>query len=125
MKKNDKKGGVSKSGMLAVGVGLAAVGAGAYYMLGPNSKEHQKKVSKLVSKIEKEVKSEIKKAEKITMPIYHKAVDVITENYSKQYNMHEKEIKAIAKKLKSEWKDIAKLADKKVKKSIRSIKKRA
>ena len=99
MKKNKK---ISEGKKVAIGAGIAAVtlaSAGAYYLLGPNKKAHQKKTHILMAKMEKELKSEIRKAKKLTMPLYHKAVDVIAENYSKQYKMHEKDIKAIAKKL--------------------------
>jgi len=97
---------VSKSKMVAVGAGIAAVGAGAYYLLGPKGKAHQKKATILMAKIKKEVQSEVKKAKKATAPLYHKAVDIVSENYAKQYKMHEKDIKAFAKKLKAEWKKI-------------------
>ena len=92
--------------MVAVGAGIAAVGAGAYYLLGPKGKAHQKKATILMAKIKKEVQSEVKKAKKATAPLYHKAVDIVSENYAKQYKMHEKDIKAFAKKLKAEWKKI-------------------
>jgi len=118
--KKDKK--MSEGEKVAIGVGVTATAlasAGAYYLLGPNKKTHQKKVRMLTAKIEKELNRKIKKAKKLTVPLYHKAVDVIAENYSKQYKMHEKDTKTIAKKLKSEWKG----APKTVKKSVRKIKK--
>jgi hypothetical protein len=115
MKKNQKKvvakkkSGISGGKMVAVGAGIAALGAGAYYLLGPNAKVHQKKASALMGKIKKEVVSEMKKAKSVTMPMYHKTVDVISSNYAKQYKLHEKDIKALAKKLKGEWKEISKI----------------
>ena len=93
---------------MTIAGGLAALGAGAYYLLGPKGKEHQKKTKELMDKIKKEAEKEIKKAKKVTVPVYHKAVDLIAENYGKQYKIHEKEIKAIAKKLKSEWEGVTK-----------------
>jgi hypothetical protein len=107
-----KKSGISGGKMLATGVGMA-LGAGAYYLLGPDSKKNQKKVSVVMSKIKNEVEKEIKKSKEISVPLYHKAVDVISENYAKQYAMHEPEIKAFAKKLKGEWKGAIKKATKK------------
>ena len=101
--KNTKKG-MSVGRKLVTAAGVAAVGAGAYYLLGPNAKTHQKKASVLMTKMEKEVKSEIKKAEGVTIPLYHKAVDIVSKNYAKQYKAHEKDIKSFAKKLKKEWK---------------------
>ena len=112
-KNNTKKesGGIGGK-ILATGVG-AALGAGAYYLLGPDSKKHQKKVSVLMSKMKTEVEKEIKKSKEISTPLYHKIVDVVSENYAKQYQMHEPEIKAFTKRLKSEWKSVAKKAVKK------------
>jgi hypothetical protein len=101
MKKNTKMSGKKK---VAVGAGIVALAGGAYYLLGPNAKAHQKKASELMAKMKKEITSEIKKAKKLSTPLYHKAVNIVAKNYAKQYKMHEKDIKAIAQKLKSEWK---------------------
>jgi D-alanyl-D-alanine dipeptidase len=97
---------MSKSKKVATVAGLAALGAGAYYLLGPNAKAHQKKTGALLAKMKKDVQDEIKKAEKVTIPLYHKAVDIVSKNYAKQYKLHEPAIKAFAKKLKSKWKDL-------------------
>ena len=115
-----KKGGVSGVKVLAGVAALGAAGAGAYYLLGPKAKAHQKKAVSLFNKIKKEVESEVKKAKEVGTPVYHKTVDMISENYAKQYQMHEPEIKAFAKKLKSEWKKATK---KPVKKSVSKKKK--
>jgi hypothetical protein len=56
-----KKKKMSGSKVLAVEAGMAALGAGAYYLLGPDAKKHQKKASVLMSKIKKEVKKDTKK----------------------------------------------------------------
>lgn len=120
MQKNNKKSEVSKKGMVVAAAGAAALGAGAYYLLGPKAKAHQKKAKVLMAKIKKEVESEIKKAKVVGAPLYHKTVDFVSENYSKEYKAHEKEIKDFAKKLKSEWKNVSKIA----KKSGKSSKKR-
>ena|SRR3989338_9092201 len=94
---------------VAVGAGVVAASvatAGAYYLLGPNKKAHQKKAGALLAKMKKEVESEIKKVKEVSVPLYHKAVDAVSETYAKQYKAHEKDIKAFAKKLKSEWKKV-------------------
>ena len=109
--KKRKSKAMSMGKKLAVGAGVAALSAatgGAYYLLGPDAKAHQKKANILRDKIKKEVKIDIKKVKDITTPIYHKAVDIVSENYVKQYKAHEKDIKAFAKKLKSEWKKLKK-----------------
>ncbi|MDP4008893.1 MAG: hypothetical protein Q8P71_00475 [bacterium] len=117
MKKPIKKG-MSAGKKVAIGgavAAAAAVGAGAYYLLGPNAKAHQKKTLALIAKIKKEVQSEMKKLKEVSTPLYHKAVDAISETYAKQYTAHEKDIRDLAKKLKSEWKDVKKAVKKTVK----------
>ncbi len=119
-----KKNGMTGGKMLATGVGMA-LGAGAYYLLGPEGKKHQKKVSDLIGKMKTEVEKEVKKSKEITVPLYHKVVDSISAEYAKQYEMHEPEIKAFTKKLKREWKGAVKKAKTKpVKKLAKTSKKK-
>jgi len=110
MNKKKKSG---SSHVLAKVVGAAALGAGAYYLLGPDAKAHQKKAKTLMVKMQKEIGAEIKKAKVEGTPMYHKVVNAVSENYAKQYEMHKPEIKALAKKLKSEWKKVSKKTPKK------------
>ena len=118
MQKN-KKIGVGKK--VAVGAGLAVVGAGVYYFFGPNAKAHQRKAKEIVTKIKKEVEREVKKVKTVTVPIYHKAVDMVSKNYAKQYKLHEKDVKALASKVKNEWNGAKKV----VKKAVRTAKRKA
>ncbi|MES2023178.1 MAG: hypothetical protein V4439_00655 [Patescibacteria group bacterium] len=82
MKKNTNKksakGGMSGGKMLAVSAGVAALGAGAYYLLGPKSKVHQKKASALVSKVKKDIVSEIKRDIKKARPLVKKVIKKVT-----------------------------------------------
>jgi len=120
-----KKKGISGGKILVAGAGVAALAGGAYYLLGPDAKKNQKKALALVAKMKKEVESEMKKAKETSTPIYHKAVDVISENYAKQYEMHAPEIMAFAKILKKEWKGVVKKATAKpVKKPAKVSKKK-
>ena len=122
MKKNtNKRRGVSKAGIVAIGAGLAAAGAGAYYLLGPKGKEHRKKAKALLSKMESEIKNTIKLAKDTTKPIYNKAVDSIADTYSKEYKMHARDIKAMAKKLKGEYETVIKKAKSTVKRVARKV----
>lgn len=106
----------------AVTAGIAAVGAGAYMLMGSDGKKNQKKIKALMGKIEKEVKSEFKKAKVATGPVYDAAVDKIAETYSKQYKAYEGDIKAVAKAMKSQWRVASKAAIKKVPKVKVTIK---
>jgi len=107
-----KKNGMSGGKMLAAGAGVAALAGGAYYLLGPDAKKNQKKALELIAKMKKEVEKEMKKAKEMSVPMYQKAVDMISENYAKQYEMHGPEIMAFAKTLKKEWKGVVKKATK-------------
>jgi hypothetical protein len=121
----NKKSKISGGEILAGVAGAAALAGGAYYLLGPKAKAHQKKAKTLMAKMKKEVESELKKAKEESGPMYQKAVDIISENYAKQYQLHGPEIKAFAKKLKREWKGAVKKATPKlVKKSTKTAKKK-
>jgi hypothetical protein len=120
-----KKKGISGGKILAAGAGVAALAGGAYYLLGPDAKKNQKKALATVAKMKKEVEKEMKKAKEVGIPAYHKAVDVISENYAKQYEMHAPEIRAFAQMLKKEWKGVVKKAAKQpVKKPTKVFKKK-
>lgn len=106
-KKVVAKKGMSKGAMAGVAgavAGAAALGAGAYYLMGPKGKAHQKKMKDMMLKMEKEAKSKIKMARDMTQPMYNMAIDTLAATYANQYTEHEAQIKAIAKRLKGEWK---------------------
>jgi hypothetical protein len=104
--KNSKKG-MSAGKMAAVGgavAGAAALAGGAYYLMGPQGKAHQKKMKDMRLKMEKDAKSKLKMAKDMTQPMYNMAIDTLAATYANQYEEHEAQIKAIAKRLKGEWK---------------------
>jgi len=129
------KKGMSKGKMAGVAgavAGAAALGAGAYYLMGPKGKAHQNKIKSLMQKMEKEAKSKLKMAKDMTEPMYHMAVDTVASAYSNQYKEHEGDIKVLAKRMKNEWKNMkgmpakAKGAAKKVvKKAVNTLAKKA
>jgi uncharacterized protein HemX len=79
MSKNNK----NKIRGAAVSAGMAAIGAGAYYLLGPNSKAHQKKAKALVAKMKKEAESDFQKVKKVGTPIYHKYSKIVKKTVKK------------------------------------------
>ncbi len=97
---------------VALAASIAALGASVYYLLGPKAKAHQKKAKALLEKVRDDVIGEVKKIKEVTPPVYQKAVDTISENYAKKYKLYEKDIKAFAEKLKSEWEGIGKIVKK-------------
>ena len=72
------KTGMSKGGKaLAIGAGVAAVGAGAYYLFGKNGKKHQKKLKVKIEKAKVKINSNIEKAKKVVTPIYKKTKKIL------------------------------------------------
>ena len=80
MKKNKKMSGGKKM----VLAGAAAVGAGAYYLLGPDAKKHQKKASVLMSKVKKEIKIGIAKGKQLEKEWKSVSKNTITKSASKK-----------------------------------------
>ena len=101
-----KKSGMSMGKVVGLGAGVAAIGAGAYYLFGPKGKQHQKKASAWAAEMKREVEKEIKKVKSVTEPLYQDTVDVIAKTYSKKYKNYSGEINAFAKKLKGEGRDL-------------------
>ena len=98
---------------IAIGAGVAALGAGAYYFLGPNAKKNQAKAKIWMTKMEKEVVQKMRTIEDVSEPIYHQIVEGLAQNYSKQYQEHAPQIKAFAEHLKNARKGFEKKAKKK------------
>jgi hypothetical protein len=101
--KNTKTKTISNKAMMGVAAGVAAAAAGAYYLLGPKGKTHQRKAVAWIRGMTGDIKREVKNAKKITTPIYHKIVNEASSTYRKQYKENERDIKAFADKLKSDW----------------------
>ena len=59
-----KKGKVSVGKATAIGAGMAAVSAGAYYFLGPDGKKHQKSAKNMMVKMEKVLEKKLVKTTK-------------------------------------------------------------
>src|SRR6478672_5801486 len=94
---------------LAVGAGVAAIGAaaaGAYMFTGKNAK-NRKKVGKWVGNMQEEVLKELDKAGKVTKDTYHKAVDTATRSYKGLKDVNAAELALFATELKSSWDNIS------------------
>ncbi len=92
--------------VVGIGAGIAAVGAGAYYLFGPKGKQHQKKARAWAAEMKREVEKELKKVKNVTEPLYQDTVLAIAQMYTKKYSKYSKEINASAKKLKGEWRGL-------------------
>lgn len=111
-----KKKGMSVGKAAVIGMGVAATGAGAYYLFGPKGKQHQKKAKDWMAEMKMKVEEDLKKVKNVTESLYHNTIDSMAATYSKKYREYADEINAFAKKLKSEWKCVGNEARSVVKK---------
>jgi len=109
-------------GTAAVGMGIAATGAAAYLLFGPNGKKNQKAVKGWAIKMKGEIIEKFETAKEVTEPIYHNVIDQISNKYSKMANISEAELAEEVKNLKKHWKSISK--DMKGKKGAKKGKKK-
>lgn len=94
---------------LAVGAGVAALGAaaaGAYMLTGKNAK-NRKKVSKWVGNMQDDVVKELEKAGKLSKDTYHKAIDTAAKSYKGLKDVNATELALVATELKSSWDNIS------------------
>ena len=109
-KVNNKKKGVGAGTIIGVGASVAALGAAAYLLFGPNGKKNQKAVKGWAVKMKGEIIEEFEKAKHITEPMYHEIVDKVEARYAKFQNVDKEELKKVIKEIKRNWKAIAKKA---------------
>ena len=116
-----------KKHVVAIGSGVAAVGAATYYLFGPKGERHQKELKGWMKNMEADISKRLAKTEKLTKAAYHKIVDAAAKEYAKHGKT---EVAAYGAKLKKQWKSItkpaekaAKIAVKKVEKAVKTAKK--
>lgn len=117
-KVENKKKGVSAGAVIGVGASVAALGAAAYLLFGPNGKKNQKAIKGWSVKMKGEIIEEFEKAKHLTEPMYHEIVDKVQARYAKFQNVDKKELESVIKGIKNNWKAISKNTSKKtIKKS--------
>lgn len=107
MKKLQPKGGGGKK-VLAVGIGLAALGAAAYALLGPNGKKNQKKLRGWALTMYGEIMDRVEHAKELTEPAFNKIVAEVSKKYAAMKDVDQKDIEAAIAKVHKEWKKISK-----------------
>ncbi len=110
MKKSKGKGGMSGGAVAAIGASAVALGATAYYFLGPKAKAHQKKAKKWTLDAKKKIIEEIQEGRDITEAVYGKIVDNVVEPYMKK-SADAAEVMKFAQALKKDWKHIVKVTN--------------
>ena len=106
MRKENQKNNTAAAAGIAVGV--AAVGAIAYLLFGPDGKKNQKVVKGWAIKMKGEVLEELEKLEEVSEPIYEKIIDKVGEKYKKLKNLDLEDVIKEIDSFKKDWKNIEK-----------------
>lgn len=93
--------------MAAVGAGIAAIAAGAYFFFGPDGNKHQKKMRGWMVKMKGDVLEKLEDARDVTEPIYNDIVDSVARTQAVAGKIPKTEIMALAMDLKKQWRTIS------------------
>ena len=88
---------------VAVGASAAALGAAAYYLFGPQGKQHRKKAQGWMIKMKGEVVERLENLKEVSEPVYNQVVEAVAPKYAKESKTGKKEIFALAQDLKKGW----------------------
>lgn len=103
MKKNTNQVAV----VAGVTVGLAALAAAGYFMLGPEGKKNRKQIKGWSLKMKGDVLEKLEKLKDVTPEVYNGIIDEVSAKYGKLKNISAEEITEIAIDLKKHWKAIS------------------
>lgn len=100
--------GLSGVQMFALGAGVTALAATAYFLLGPEGKKHRVETKVWALKMRAEVMEKLEEAGDISESAYHDIVDSVAAKYEKAMKEGSVEIGALSQDLKKHWKNIGK-----------------
>ncbi|MCX6754064.1 MAG: hypothetical protein NTV03_03355 [Candidatus Nomurabacteria bacterium] len=106
-KKNVKKG-MSAGAVVGIGATVAALGAAAYIMFGPDAKKNKKAIKGWAVKMKGEIIEKLEQAKEITEPVYHKIIDEVSAKYAKAKNINAKDVELAVAEVKKHWKTMVK-----------------
>ncbi len=119
VKKTTKTSGSNVGKAIGVGVGIAALSAAAYLLMGPDGKKNRKAVKAWTVKMKAEVAEKMENMKEVTGPIYEKIVHEVADKYKKLKNIDPKDVQAEIATLKKQWSGMTKTTAKKVKKAVK------
>lgn len=103
------------SGALKIAALTAATAAGVYFLYGSkDAKKNRKKAEDWAMKAKGEVLGQITKAKSLKEEDYKRMVDTVTNKYKKLKTTKNKDVEALAREMKAQWKQINKQAAKKM-----------
>lgn len=95
------------TGLAIIGGIVAAAAAGAYFIHGNKAAQQKiKKVKSWALKAKGEVLEKMEKLKSVDEALYHQVIDAVMKKYTNVKNVDVSEIMAVAKELKSHWKNI-------------------
>ncbi len=94
---------MSTGKVVAIGAGVAALSVAGYLLLGPDGKKNRKAVKAWTIKMKAEVAEKVEDLKEITLPVYEKIVDEVSDKYNKIKNIDPKQVKAEVASLKKQW----------------------
>jgi len=107
-KKVKNKKGLSAKTIVGIGATVAALGAAAYVLFGPDGKKNKKAIRGWAVKMKGEIIEKFEEAKEISEPTYHKIIDTVSSKYSKIKNIDPKELESLVNDIKKHWKTMMK-----------------
>ncbi len=123
MTKKIVKKGISAGGVVGIGATVAALGAAAYVLFGPNAKKNRKVIKGWAVKMKGEIIEKMEEAKEISEPVYHNIINKVQEKYSKLKNVDPAELEEAVNEVKKHWKAMVKDMKPKAKKKVVKAKK--
>lgn len=109
------KKGMSAGAVVGIGATVAALGAAAYILFGPNGKKNKKAIKGWSIKMKGEIIEKLEQAKEITEPVYHKIIDEVSAKYAKIKNIDANDVALAVAEVKKHWKTMMKDAQPKKK----------
>jgi len=106
--KNVSKKGLSTGEVVGIGATVAALGAAAYIMFGPEGKKNKKAIKGWVVKMKGEIIDKLEDAKEITEPVYHQIIDSVSAKYAKVKKIDPKDLEIAVADVKKHWKTMMK-----------------
>lgn len=107
-KKKVGKKGLSGGEIAGIGATVAALGATAYVLFGPDGKKNKKAIKGWAVKMKGEIIEKLEEAKEISEPVYHKIIDTVYAKYTKVKNIDPKELEDAVLGIKKHWKSMVK-----------------
>ena len=121
-KKTDKKG-LSGGEIAGIGATVAAIGAAAYVLFGPDAKKNKKVIKGWAVKMKGEIIEKLEEAKEISEPTYHKIIDTVSAKYAKVKKIDPHELELAVSDIKKHWKAMIKDSKPKSKTGTKKTKK--